>query len=139
MKGMKIDWKEFRAIAIFLFGLLLYLGGCFYALSERGPENLRFWLSTAAVVVGIWISNHFRDNIYIAGKKNAAESDERHTALRNRAKAKAFDLVMFLVLAFSLLWPRFENQLYAFALLSSLWPLGMLTEWLYRKKYEREM
>ena len=142
MKKPKPDWGQIRINALIILGLLLHLSGGLYAMSEKGPDGLRFGLSFLAIILGTLLVTHFNeqiDNPLMGEEKRVALADERNAAIRDRAKAKAFDFSTRLILTYVVLFSYFDGRLYHVTILASIYILSMGLEWLYRKKYEAEM
>lgn len=141
--------KKFGNFFITLLGVLLLGTGLFLVKSYTDPQGIMKALPFVLIGIGCGLFGQgvgniisqkvMRNNPDIQKQKEIEVKDERNTAIRNRAKAKAYDMMVFVFGALMLAFALMGVDMIAVLLLvfAYLYVIGYGIY--YRSKYEKEM
>ena len=143
MKKNKFDY------CLTALGLVMLAAGLFLIKTFPEPEGIMRALPYVCIGLGCGIFGHGMGNIIsLKAIKNSPDiqrqleidkMDERNIAIANRAKAKAFDMMVFVFGALMLSFALMGIDLTAVLLLVSAYLFIIFYGVYYRIKYDREM
>ncbi|NLV48079.1 MAG: hypothetical protein GXY22_05435 [Clostridiaceae bacterium] len=143
------QYKVFRYMIFAALGLLVFITGL---LIIKGFENADgIWQILPYICIGLG-SGIFGGNIGTALKNNAMrrnpqaarqieieQKDERNQAIRNRSKARVYDLMVFVYAAVILAFSLIQVDLFVILTLVAIYLFFMIADVYYLNKYSKEM
>lgn len=138
----KINWHLVKGLSAALGAIVLVATGYGFATLYPGPKQIGLPLGVVLSFLGTLLISYYREHYSIHDLKkeqHIEETDERNIALRNRAKAKAFDIMQPFCLYLAMISIHVENRFYLLLLFVLIPILALGLEWWYRHKYANEM
>ena len=141
--------KKIKSVVIILSGIIMLVGGLILLKIFTTPQGIMRILPYILVGLGGGVFGHgFGEVINQRALKNnpqkfkqieIEQKDERNIAVINRAKAKSFDLMIFVFGALMMSFALMGVELFAILLLVSAYLFVIIYEIYYRIKYDKEM
>ncbi|WP_340021339.1 DUF6442 family protein [Paenibacillus sp. FSL K6-1096] len=141
--------KSVTAYVLVIAGLLLLAGSLYLIRTTPDPQGVLRSLPYVCIGIGCGLfgggmgeligRRALKNSPAIAKQLEINKNDERNVAIANRAKAKAYDMMVFVFGALMLAFALMETELTVVLLLvfAYLFTIGYGTY--YRLKYDREM
>lgn len=141
--------KNSKSIILVLLGAIMLIGGLVLIKSTTEPQGVMYALPYVLIGLGCGIFGHGMGDILNSQsiKKHPAlakqieidKKDERNIAIGNRAKAKGFDLMIFVFGALMLSFSLMGVDMIAVLLLVAAYLFVVGYSIYYRIKYDKEM
>lgn len=134
---------------ITVIGLVLFGAGLYFVKTLTNPQGIMQTLPYICIGVGCGIFGHGLGNIisrkaiksspHIQKQMEIEKGDERNIAIGNRAKAKAYDMMVFVYGAVTLSFTLMGIDMVAILMLVLSYLFVIFYGIYYRCKYEKEM
>lgn len=141
--------KTIKMVLVTVLGLILLAGGLVLLKTIENPAGIMRALPYVMIGLGCGAFGHGlgealsermkKKHPDVARQVSIEQQDERNIAVTNKAKAKAFDLMIFVFGALMITFALMGVQLAATLLLVFAYLLVALSNIYYRVRYEREM
>jgi hypothetical protein len=138
-----------KYVAFAAFGFALLIAGLVLAISLPDAQGIMRTLPYICVGIGAGtfggnlgaaISNHLlKKNPNLAKQKEIDTKDERNIAINNKAKAKAFDLMLMVYSALCLAFALMQVDMYVVLALVAAYLFVVFSMVYYLNKYHKEM
>jgi hypothetical protein len=130
-------------ITLLVLGIILMIAG-FFILSEKYSNISGLFIGIGAGLVSMSFSNLVINNYYqkhpVLKRQNEINSkDERTTSITNKAKAKAFDWIIKILIIFPFLLIFLKSPLWMIFLVIGIYLLGFSMQVFYTIRYNNEM
>lgn len=141
--------KKIKSIVIILSGIIMLAGGLILLKMYTEPQGVMRILPYVLVGLGCGMFGHgigeainqkaLKNNPQKFKQIEIEQKDERNIAVINRAKAKSFDLMIFVFGALMMSFALMGVELFATLLLVSAYIFVIFYQIYYRIKYDKEM
>lgn len=141
--------KTFWIYFLTVIGVLLFAGGLYFIKTIEDPHGLLKALPYICVGLGCSIFGHgmgeivlqwaIKNNSVAAKQLEIDKKDERNLAISNRAKAKAYDMMVFVFGAIILAFALMRIDIIMLLLLVFVYMIFLGYNSYYRFKYYKEM
>jgi CDP-diglyceride synthetase len=141
--------KKYIDYLIVILGIIMFGTGLYFAKTIENPEGI--WRTLPFILIGIGCGTFGSSAGNILSKtaikkypeiqkeKEIAQSDERNISIGNRAKAKAYDLMIFVYSALLLSFALMNIEMWVTLLLTFAYLFIIGYRIYYHIKYEKEM
>lgn len=138
-----------KYVVLAVFGFVLLLAGLVLVISLPDVQGIMLTLPYICVGVGTGIfggnlgaaiSNHLlKKDPNLAKQKEIDTKDERNIAIGNKAKAKAFDLMLMVYSALMIAFALMQIEMYVVLILAAAYLFVVFSMIFYLNKYNKEM